>query len=215
MLAAIADQSRRNAALRFVYVFLALMAAVIAASLLLQGVDVALRRETGGVEIASVLTTACAAILAVVLMQRHDRGLYSVAALLALFALRELDFHDWWFEPGLLHAGIFQSAAPLWQKLVSGLTMAAILAVLADVAIRGLRPFLRALRAGHGWARLVIAGGFLVVLSILLDGLPARLGPEMSQGAARIAGIVEECGELALFACLLLAVAVWPSRPPA
>ncbi len=213
MFADIAYQSRKNSALRVTYLFLASMAVLVAVSVFQQGWDVALRAEHGGVERASFLTAAFASILALVLSLRHDRGILAVPLVFALFALRELDFHDWWFEPGLLHLAIFSSDAPLWQKAVSGVVMAGILLVLVDLALRGTGPLLAALRAGQGWPWLVALGGALVILSVALDGLPARLGPELSSFGAVLASVTEEVGELALFVCLLLAVAVWPTEP--
>ena len=206
-------QARENMALQICYAFLAAMAVLVAVSVAQQGWDVALRKEHGGVELASFLTAAFASGLALTLSHTHDRGILAVPIVLALFALRELDFHDWWFEPGLLHIGIFSSVAPLWQKAVSFAVMASILLALADLLWRGTAPLFRALRAGQGWPGLVLIGVALAALSVALDGLPARMGPDLTPAATVLASVTEECGELALFICLLLAVAVWPEDP--
>ncbi|MEM9438641.1 MAG: hypothetical protein AAGA15_16555 [Pseudomonadota bacterium] len=212
MLSSIAYQSRENRALQLVYVFLVAMAVLIVISVIQQGWEIALRKENGGVERASLYTAVFAAALALALMVRNARGILAVPIVLALFALRELDFHDWWFEPGLLHTAIFTSPAPLWHKLVSGAVMAFILLVLAQLVWRGTGPLLKALRERRGWPLLVVLGVALAGLSVALDGLPARMGPNLSDLGAVIASVTEETGELALFVCLLLAVAVWPTE---
>lgn len=213
MLAAIVHQSRENSALRLTYAFLAAMLALVVSSLLIQGWDVALRKEHGGVELASFFTALFSAAMALALQATSKRGTMAVPLVLALFALRELDFHDWWFEPGLLHMEIFSSNAPLWQKAVSGLVMAGILATLVTLVVRGARPLWRALVAGDGWPWLVIAGCGFVVLSLFLDGLPARMDGAMPRTAVILAAIAEECGEFLLFVCLAIAVPAGLNRP--
>lgn len=214
MLAAMATQLRHNGALQLALLILGAMLAVIGISVLRIGLPDTLHTEAGGVELASFLVTVCAGLLAFALCFRHDRGLLSVPILLELFALRELDFHDWWFEPGLLHLEIFAAPVPLWQKLVSSLVMLGILWVLVDIVLRGTGPFLRALRARQGWTLLVVLGCALIGVSIALDGLPYRLGFDADSTVTFLSESLEEVTEFALFACLLLAVSVWPFHPP-
>lgn len=213
MFASIVHQSRENSALRLTYAFLAAMAALVVGSLVLQGWDVALRKEHGGVELASFFTALFSAAMALVLQATSKRGTMAVPLVLALFALRELDFHDWWFEPGLLHLEIFSGDAPLWQKAVSALVMAGILGTLITLVVRGVRPFWRALIASDGWPWLVIAGCGFVALSLVLDGLPARMDGALPRATVILAAITEECGEFLLFVCLAIAVPVGLNRP--
>jgi hypothetical protein len=176
---------------------------ILAIGLVVQGPQVALTSEAGVVEwLGAGLFAATALVLAL-----HRAWLWAVIC--ALFVLREFDAHDWFFEPGLLHADLLTSAAPLWQKAV-GVGVALTILALVGVALwRGTRPFLAGLRGGQGWAWGVLAGVVAAAVSSQLDGLPRKLEPygiTVSPAVRSGAVMVEELLELA-FALALLFVA--------
>jgi hypothetical protein len=175
---------------------------ILASGLVVQGPQVALTSEAGVVEwLGAGLFAATALVLAL-----HGAWLWAVIC--ALFVLREFDAHDWFFEPGLLHADLLTSAAPLWQKAVGLAVALMILALLVTALWRGARPFLAGLRARQDWALVFAAGFGAAVLSTQLDGLPRKLEPlgiTMSPDAQVGVVAVEELLELAFALALLFA----------
>lgn len=186
----------------------------VVAAIFLQGPQVALTKEHGGAELATV---ALIVILALWFMVTGaaTRRFWMIPAVLVLFALRERDFHNWFYEPGWLHAGVLQGANPLWQKLVTGAAMAVILVIFALMVIRGAKPFLAAFFTGQAWAWWLVGGGIFGVLSQTLDGAGRKLAPydiTISPALDRALGMTEELSELGLILCVLWAVALFKPR---
>lgn len=164
----------------------------------LMGHAAAFKSEAAAVEIASV---ALFVILAAVIWFAGERaGRFRFTAFIALlFALRELDFHNWFYDPGFLQLRVMTSDAPLWVKVLGGVTMLGILTVLVLLVIRGMGPFLRGLRRGEGWAVALFVSLVLAAVSVLLDGpdrTAADLGITLSPGVAVALGGIEEVLEV-------------------
>lgn len=186
----------------------------VALTAVLRGPEAAFKNEWGAVEHASVaVLLALAAALA--LAGRRLGRFGFVPAIVLLLALREMDFHNWFHDPGFLQMRVFASDAPLWVKLLGAATMLAILALLALLVLRGTRPVLAGLRRRKSWA-LVLAGcAALAALAVLLDGpdrTAASLGLALSPGAAFALGALEETLELAFALGLVWVAALVPGR---
>lgn len=186
----------------------------VVAAIFLQGARVALTSENGGVELATV---ALIVILALWFMVTGaaTRRFWMLPAVLVLFALRERDFHNWFYEPGWLQTRVLQGDNPLWQKLVTGAAILAILAVFVLLVIRGAKPFLTSFFTGQAWAWWLTAAGVCGVLSQTLDGAGRKLAPygiTISSELDRALGMTEELAELGLILCLLWAVALFRPR---
>ena len=189
---------------------LTLSVGIVAISLAVQGPATAFLSEDGGVEIAAILCLIGGAGL-LVTRARAPR-MWHLPALLVLFALRERDFHDWFFEPGLLHADMLTSAAPLWQKAVSLSVMLFILAVLVRTVWFGARPLLRGLWHRAGWAWALTLGTALAAGSTLLDGAGRKLAPygiDLSREVQVALGGVEEVAELVFALLVILSITAW------
>jgi hypothetical protein len=188
---------------------LTLSVGMVAISLAVQGPATAFLSEQGGVEIAAILCLIGGAVL---LAAGTVRAMWHLPALLVLFALRERDFHDWFFDPGLLHADMLTSDAPLWQRAVSLAVMLFILAVLVRTVWFGARPLLRGLWHRAGWAWTLTIGTALAAGSTLLDGAGRKLAPygiDLSREVQVALGGVEELAELVFALLLILSIRLW------
>ena len=188
-----------------------LAALAVVLSMALQGPYVALTKEYGGAELATVALIVILGLWFVVTGAAGKR-FWTIPVVLFLFALRERDFHNWFYEPGWLHSGVLQGDHPLWQKLLTGTAFVALLIVFGLLALRGAVPYLRALFTGKAWAWLVVAGGACAVLSQTIDGAGRKLAPygiTISPELDRALGMTEELSELLLILCLIWAVAVF------
>ena len=185
------------------------VAAYVLISILFVGGLQTLTSENGAVEISSFLLAAYAACLTGWLSLRWGRRFWYVPALFAVFALRELDFHDWFFEPGLLHMGIFESPVPIWMKAVSAVTMISILATLLFAMFGFVRYVVPALFRMQGWAVSICVALVFAVLSQVIDGAGRKLAPygiTLSADAGKALGLLEELLELGFFFLLIYAV---------
>lgn len=170
----------------------------------IQGSHAAYHNESGAVEHATAVALLAVA-LGLVLRWRQLGRFGFLPVIVALFGLREFDFHNWFYNPGFLQLRIFQSDAPLMLKLFSATSMLAIVAVFALLIRRGTGPFLRALRARAPWALLLLAALVLAALSVLLDGpdrTAAAMGITLQPWVGNLLGVTEEALELA-FALIL------------
>ncbi|MFY0596388.1 MAG: hypothetical protein JXQ85_08160 [Cognatishimia sp.] len=139
------------------------------------GWEVALKSEFGALELASFVCLSIAAFMAASLYKRGLLRLWAVPYVFAFLALREMDFQDWWFDPGLLRAEIFTAAVPLWHKLVSAGAMGIIATTLISFFSIGARPFFSGLLRHELWAVTLIIGGGMVASALLLDGFERNL----------------------------------------
>ncbi|MEJ6392454.1 hypothetical protein V8J82_04250 [Gymnodinialimonas sp. 2305UL16-5] len=179
-----------------------------------------LTAEGLGLEMSTTLVHAAAAILlAATLSQRGQIArFWPVAALVALFSLRELDFNDWWFEPGLLEIELLFSDVPLWHKIVSVLAMIAVAFVILRVLFIGTMPLFR--QRSEAWARIFPLIGLTIVASMTLDypaKTAAQFGVTLSQAQIDAIVAVEESSEflLALFVMLSICLYRRGERAPA
>lgn len=181
------------------------------ASLVLQGPGTAFLSESGGVEIATVV------LLLVTAAWGRWPGAgpalpWSVVGVIAVLGLRELDVHDWYFEPGLLQIRIFSAPVPVWQKAVSAVVMLALLALLLAFARQGTAPFLRALRGRQAWAIWLTLGTGLAGVASLFDGIGRKLAPYGVTVPPPVeTGFValEEIMEVVFALCVVVAIARW------
>jgi hypothetical protein len=188
--------------MRVVAALLAIYAAILLAGVWWQGAVVALGRENGVAEWLGLVTFVMTALWLA------WTCLWLPAAAAGILTLRELDFHDWFFEPGLLHADLLTSDAPVRQKAV-GLTVAlTILAVFVALVWRGGPVLWRAVRARAAWAMALVAGTLLGVVASQLDGIGRRLEPFgiiVPDDLATRFVLLEEILELGFAVCLLFA----------
>lgn len=198
---------------RFLMAFLVVtVVALVAGGIASLGWKAALVQEGGHVESLSVAMWLVAGWLALTRIADAVMGRL-VAVLVVLFALRELDMHDWFYEPGFLHTAIFSLPVPIWQKLVSGVAMVLILALVVALVWRGARPFWRALAGRQTWALLLAGGVALAGLSTTIDGMDRKLrslGLDVDLGMTvrYVLIVLEEAMELG-FAMLVIAAILW------
>lgn len=189
-----------------------LLATLVAvASIAINGVERAVLHESGAVEILSAMLWLFAAAYIVLGQVPDTRFAGWLAGLFTLFFLRELDFHDWWFEPGLLHVQLLTGSAPLWQKVVSAVTMLAIIATIVAVLWLGLRRFVKAVRDFDLSAWLVLIAMGCAAISSQLDGLGRKLEPygvDITTATQDAAIVVEETLEIAFPMLIIQAISV-------
>lgn len=171
----------------------------------------ALLKETGGVEVVTLLLLGAIAVWSRAPAAGRPAP-WTVTAVIVLLGLRELDFHDWFFEPGWLQIRIFSAPVPAWQKAVSAVAMLAVLGVLLSLAAQGTRPFLRALRRRADWALWLVAGTALAAAATVIDGIGRKLAPHgiaLSERADLVFAGFEETMELVFVLCVAVAIARW------
>lgn len=181
---------------------LLLSTAMVGSSLVAFGWRVALTSEWAGPDLASSVSLALLAVWLCWQIMQGPRRLWPLPAAAALLSLRELDFQNWFFEPGLVRIELLTGPAPLWQKAI-GLAVAVLIAVtLIALGRVGAAPFWRALRARTLWA-LALAGSLMLLAVVTqLDGLGGdlvRAGFDVSAGMRTALLMAEEGGEM-LFA---------------
>ncbi len=174
-----------------------------------------LTSERGGAELAGLLVFALATCLSIGKIGLEGlQHWWPIPAVLMLFCLRELDFHDSFFEPGLLHTEIFSSTAPMWQKAVSAGAMVSIFLILIRVVMLGFIPLTRGLLAKKGWAWAIAIGVIVAALSVLIDGDDRQLvavGIYLPAGYGAHFTALEELFELGFGLSLVVASSIWPS----
>lgn len=181
-------------------------------SALVFGVETAFRSERGGTEMASLALAVFGCGLTA-LMSRETRAVSKlVPGVFLLLALREMDFHDWFYEPGLLHVSIFNDPVPIWQKLVSGTAILAILALAGAATYRGLPILWRHLKRRETWTLVLCGAAGLAATANSLDGIGRKLAPigiEVSADLRVAFEIVEEGFELAFVFGLIAAIGLY------
>jgi len=201
----------RPGSLRALFVLCALLTL---GSVLSAGWQVAIKAEYGALELASFLCLSVAALVSGSFYREGTIKLWAVPVVFGLLALREMDFQNWWFEPGLLRAEIFNGPAALWQKIVSGAAMLGILLTLLTLFVKGARPALKGVMARENWALILFVSGLCVAASIMLDGVDKNLAVfniEISSSASKLASYLEEIFEFG-FAFSLVAAMVCFAR---
>lgn len=191
------------------------LAVVLGVSWAWKGSSATLISESGGVEWATLIVLGLAGML----LARHlaDEGLlrrrWYLLAAIALLALRELDFHDWFH--GLVHIRTHTRPAPLGHKLATGGVTVLILLVFVRLVWFGARPFARALWRRAGWAWSLAVGIGLAALSTTLDGAERKLTPYgivLDPAIYFALGGLEEAMELVFALSLLWAVRLYSGK---
>ena len=189
-----------------------LVAAAIAGALLAWATFVpgaGLQAEGGPFEAASAGLLAGAAVLAAA------RRMPWAAILLALFALRELDYDKRAVSEGILKLRQYTGDAPLWEKALGLAVVALTILTLVQLARRwGL--WRAALSAGRTWAVLLPVAAALVLVAKSIDGLGrklAGLGLGAPDWVLANAPLLEETLELGFAACLLAVVLTFARTP--
>lgn len=187
----------------------------VAVGLLILGWPRGLRSESGGAELASLGLAIYGCVLTALMARDLRQVSWVVPGVFLLLALREMDFHDWFFEPGLLHTGIFSAPVPIWQKMVSGVVMLAVLALVIVALFRGIPILWRDFRRRETWAWVLGLAGTLAFISNNLDGLDRKLEPfgiVISRETMRVLVPTEEVLELAFAFGLIAAVTLYVRR---
>ena len=200
-----------HATQRIASVFLAVLAmslAIVLVSLATVGWRVTLTSEWVGPELASSVSLALLTVWLVVAALPGHGGLWPLPAATAFLCLRELDFQNWFFDPGLVRFELLTGLAPPWQKLIGLAVALLIAATVLRLARIGAGPFWRGLRAHTGWAQ--VMAGTLILLAVVtqLDGLGgdlARAGYNVTTAIRTALLVAEEAGELAFALGLALA----------
>lgn len=188
---------------------------VLAGNVLSAGWHVSIKTENGALELLSFLCLSLAAIISFAFYREGTIRLWAIPAVLALLALREVDFQDWWFDPGVLRAAIFSEPVPIWHKAVSALAMAAILIILLTLAIRGARPVFRALLSREAWAIALFVSGCCVAAALVFDGSErnfAAIGITLSPYVAKVVSYGEEIVEFAFAFLLVVSVILFARK---
>ena len=176
------------------------------------GWQVALKSEFGALELASFVCLSFAALVGCSFYRRGLIRAWAIPLLFAFLALREMDFQDWWFEPGLLRAEIFSAPVPIWHRLISASAMAVIAFTLWRAFWNGTRPFLAGLLRRETWALLLMASGILVILSLILDGVESNLAfvnISLSPTTLLVASYLEEVMEFGFAFSLVASLVVF------
>ena len=193
------------------------LAVMLSATLLLLGVDLALHDSTAiifkeghTIEVMSALLLAAAAVLWWGMDADDMAGRqWHIPVILALMALREMDFDKRLTSEGVLQLRLYSGAAPLWEKMLG-------LAVISLILVCGWR--LMTLTLPRWWAgmRAGLPASWLAGLAVLmlalaktLDGLERklagfdiRIAPELGT----LSGRLEELLELAAYMMLVQAL---------
>ena len=164
---------------------------------------VPLLAEGGVVETATVAALAFAAAFAVL------SGAGWSGLMIALLAMRELDWDKAFLHDGILKARLYTGDAPLVDKAIGAGIVLLSLLTLWILCRGGWRVFLTGLRQGRAWAWAIALGAALVAVAKTLDGLGRKLagfGVDISAQLDASASGTEEILELAFAICLCVAV---------
>ena len=191
---------------------LAVACGIVAVSLFTVGLRQTLISETAGLELASAVTLWWAAVVALVWAVRAGLARFWAVPLgIVLLALREHDFQNWFFDPGLVRVDLLTGPALLWQKAVGLAVLLLILATLIRLAWLGWRPMLAGLRTRAGWAWALLTGIALAALSTQVDGLGGdldRAGWALGETRRAALLLAEEAAELAFALSVMLATSL-------
>ena len=139
---------------------------------------------------------------------------WQIPAILALFALREMDVDKRFTDSGLLKLRTYTGDAPLPVKLLGACVLFFSLVVVWRIARRNALRWARDLRAGKPYALAVLLAAGLTGTGKALDGLGRKLldvGIVISGRLDARAGQAEEAFELLAWWLLCLAIAGLPA----
>jgi hypothetical protein len=172
------------------------------------------KREGGGLETVSVVLYGVALIVFFRLAPARDRlRLFHIPALMALFAMRELDLDKAFTEAGILSLKLYGGDAALSTKLIAGAVALSVVYVVLRTLRLGIPAMWSALKAGESWPWYAALAGGLVFATKLVDGLGRKLldfGIVVSDDVSVLAATAEEIGEAFIPVCAILAmIAFW------
>jgi hypothetical protein len=170
-------------------------------------------KEGYGVEQLTVALYALAIILW--FSARPAAGDWHLPLILALMAMRELDFDKRFTEVGLLKSHYYLRDAPISAKLTGIALLLVVFVSLARLVWRNLGPWLRALRARRLDAWLVFVAGFGVFIAKAIDGIDRKLAPydiTFSHEALVRFGRVEEVLEMVFVILICQAIVIFAHR---
>ena len=193
---------------------LALIMAFVGIDMMFIDGDASLKREGGGLETVSAVLYVVAVSVFFMLAPPQDRWrLFHVPALMALFAMRELDFDKAFTDAGILSLKLYSGDAMLRTKLIAAAVALIVVYVMLRTLWCGIPATLRARRAGEIWPWFALMAAGLIVATKSLDGLARKLmdlGIVISQDVGNVASLAEEIGEVFIPVCAILAmVACW------
>jgi hypothetical protein len=144
----------------------------------------------------------------------EPRTLWALSVLFLAFGAREMDLHRF---PGssVLKVSFYLGDAPLEQKLVAGVAVAAVAAAFLQLAVRHARPLWRAFRRRESWAITVVWFIGIMALSKVLDRsinlLAQDFGLDAPTAVRGLVAALEEIMELGL--PVMAGIALLQRRP--
>lgn len=172
------------------------------------------KREGGGIELVSAFLYVVAVVVFFQSTPRaHWKRLFHVPALMALFAMREMDFDKAFTQAGVLSSKLYTSDASVLTKVIAGSFALLAVWVLIRTVLKGGPAVMRGLKGGKLWAFFAVFAAVLIVFTKSIDGLGRKLadfGITISAQTDVLAALIEEVGEAFIPVCAILAiVACW------
>ena len=195
-----------------------LLSVVLTALVLLQlphHIAVAVQRENGPIENATVVLYGAGAVLAWVFGKRRlwGRG-YTGGLLLLVLGLRELDFHTRFTTRSITQVNFLLHAhVPPGEKVI-GLGVYLLVTVLVVRLIKGSRSLFSAVRNRRPYAISTFSGIFLIPVSVLFDKWITRIlrkrgGMTIDDDLYLACQLLEETLELAIPLMFVIAMLQW------
>lgn len=191
-----------------------LLAAVVTATILVQ-MPIRITRaaidENGPIENATVALYVVTGVIALIFARKkHWRHGYAVATILALAAMRELDFNDRFTTKQIDKLDFYLSPrVPLSEKLIVLAVLLAIGVFLSAFIRRAWPAFARALTDRQPYAISTTFAILLIVVSQVLDELSVPLKKSGFRDVALVAQVFEEILELGIPTLFLIALLQW------
>ncbi|OCX65893.1 hypothetical protein BFP70_07095 [Thioclava sp. SK-1] len=163
--------------------------------------------EGQGVELVTVVLFGFALVVWARTSPDRVQG-WHIATILALMAMREMDFDKRFTSNGVLQLRLYTADGPLIEKIIGLIVIAVILAAVWRLIRRDVAPWLFGLRAGRLQAWLMVAAFGLLVFAKAIDGIGRKLAPfgvEFSPLFESRAARIEELCEM-LFAILIVQI---------
>jgi hypothetical protein len=162
-----------------------------------------LLEEGGPFENATVVGLGiCILLICVNWPWREIRSRWYFSALIALFAMRELDLDKSQFTVGLLKSRQYiGDLVALPERLLSLAIIALILAVIISILMKESRKFFVGISMGQQSATAVMFGIVFIFIAKLFDGLGRKLAGfniDISEAMNRSAYIIEEVAEFGI-----------------
>jgi len=186
-------------------------AVLVAIDIWTQGFGPGLVRETGGIEIASALLYAYAAITWLWTRPGEAwRTSWQVPGIMFLMMGRELDFDKKLTSIGVLRSDLYlTNMAPLMERILGVIAVVFVAIVAIRVIALNGRAFIDGLRRGTIWAWAFAIGIGFAILSKAVDGIGRKLAPlgiTLDSQTKLMMVILEELLELGIPVMFIVAV---------